>query len=409
MSAAKTRRRFDDPAQEAAGLLIRLGVAVLAIGVPCGAMFSRRLIFSMMPVGAALVLLGVVLSPKRADLTRLRELLASPTALTAFFLLGWVGLTLIWTPFGHLAAERYFKTTGTLLLAGLTAACLPGHTKTSNLYLLPLGLGAAALATLAIGVVAPGVSPAPDIESSTLDRASLTLSMLLWPALGGLAVRDRWATAGALAVAVAIAIIAVWTPTALAALSIGALTFSLAVSMPQRVGHILGLAFGALIVLAPAIPLALAPLCRAGTGALARALQAAEQIVLSEGWRLVTGHGFDAAQRSIAIGYLPGNTPRSAMFEVWYEFGLVGALGLAVLIVLTFRSASQAPRPVSAFLLAGLVCGVIIGLSGLVTAQLWWMTLLAVAGIQFALVVKGQYRSVRPAAKAISVEQMKRT
>jgi hypothetical protein len=37
------------------------------------------------------------------------------------------------------------------------------------------------------------------------------------------------------------------------------------------------------------------------------------------------------------------------------------------------------------------------------------MTLLAVAGIQFALVVKGQYRSVRPAAKAISVEQMKRT
>ena len=74
MSAATPPRRFADPAQEAAGLLIRLGVAVLAIGVPCGAIFSRRLIFSMVPVGAALVLLGVVLSPRRADLTRLREL-----------------------------------------------------------------------------------------------------------------------------------------------------------------------------------------------------------------------------------------------------------------------------------------------------------------------------------------------
>jgi hypothetical protein len=28
--------------------------------------------------------------------------------------------------------------------------------------------------------------------------------------------------------------------------------------------------------------------------------------------------------------------------------------------------------------------------------------------VQFAMVVKGQYRSVRPAAKALSVEQMKR-
>ncbi|MDB5644299.1 MAG: hypothetical protein JWN07_3616, partial [Hyphomicrobiales bacterium] len=302
MSAAPTRRRFDDPAQEAAGLLIRLGVAMLAIGVPCGAIFSRRLIFSMMPVGAALVLLGVMLSPKRVDLARLREVLNSPTALTAFFLLGWVGLTLIWTPFSHLAAERYFKTAGTLLLAALTAAALPGHTKTSNLYLLPLGLGIAAMATLLIGVVAPATTPAPDIESSTLDRASLTLSMLLWPALGSLAVRDRWATAGALAVAVAIAIIAVWTPTALAALSFGAITFSLATSAPLLVGRVLGLTFGGLVVIAPAIPLVLAPLCRASANVYAKGLQTAEQIVLSEGVRLVTGHGFDAAQRSIAIG-----------------------------------------------------------------------------------------------------------
>ena len=408
MSAAHSPRRFDDPAQQAAGLLIRLGVAVLALGVPGGAIFSRRLIFSMMPVGAALILLGVALSPKRADLERLRAIVGSPTALTALFLLAWAGLTLLWTPFANLAAERYFKTAGTLLLAALTAAGLPSHTKTSNLYLLPIGLGVAALATLATGVFAtPAVAP-QDIESSTLDRAALTLTMLLWPALGALAVRDRWASAGALAVAVAIAIIAVWTPTALAALSFGAITFSLATSAPQRVGRVLGILFAALVALAPAIPLALAPLLRHGGSAFAQSMQVVEGIVLGDVMRLVTGHGLDAVQRSIAIGYLPLATPRSAVFEVWYEFGIVGALGLALLLLLTFRSASLAPRPASAFLMAALVCGVIIGLSGLVTAQLWWITLLAVAGVQFALVVKGQYRSVRPAAKALSVDQMKR-
>ena len=408
MSAATTSRRFDDPAQQAAGLLIRLGVAVLALGVPCGAIVSRRLIFSLMPVGAALVLLGVVLSPRRADMERLRAVVSSPTAVTALFLLGWAGLTLIWTPFANLAAERYFKTAGTLLLAALTAGCLPSHTKTSNLYLLPLGLGVAALATLAIGAFAPTGAAPQDIEASTLDRASLTLTMLLWPSLGALAVRERWASAGALAVAVAIAIIAVWTPTALAALSVGAITFSLATTAPQRVGRVLGIIFGSLIVIAPAFPLALGPLFRNSASAYAKSIQVVEKIILGDLPALVTGHGLDAAQRSISIGYLPANTPRSAVFEVWYEFGLVGAVAMALLVYLTFRSAGRSPRPASAFLLAGLVCGVIIGLSGLVTAQLWWITLLAVAGVQFAMVLKGQYRSVRPAAKALNVEQMKR-
>ncbi len=401
MAASTPSRPLDNPAQQAAGLLIRLGVAVLAIGVPCGAVLSRRVIFSVMPVGAVLILLGVALDPRRAHLERLRSLLSSPAAVTALFILAWAGLTLVWTPFAGLAAERYIKTAGTLLLAAVAAASLPAHTKTSNLYLLPLGLAIAALGALAMGVVAPH-APGQDIETSTLDRAALTLTLLVWPALAALAVRDRWASAGALAVAVAVAIIAVWTPTALAALALGAITFSLATSLPQRVGRALGVFFGALIMLAPAIPLALAPLMRHGAGAFALAMQTAERIVLGEGLRLVTGHGLDSLSRSIALAYLPAGTPRSVLFEIWYEFGVVGALALALLVLFAFHRASLAPRPAAAFLLAALVCGLIISLSGLVTAQLWWMTLLAVVGVQFALVLKGQYRSVRPAAQVLS-------
>lgn len=401
MNAPAKPRLIDDPARQAAGLLIRLGVAVLAIGVPCGSVISRRLIFSVMPVGAVLILLGVALDPRRASLAELRTALVSPTGLAVLGILGWAGLSLVWTPFMGLAAERFVKTTGTVLLAAATAASLPAHTKTSNLYLLPVGLAAAAVATFALAMLVP-IPPAVDLESSTMDRAALTLTMLMWPALAALAVRERWASAGALAVAVAIAAISVWTPIALAALAFAAVTFSLATSVPQRIGRILGLFFAALILFAPLIPLALGPLMRDGATGLAGALRIAGQITAHEGVRLITGHGMDTALRSINLGYLPAGTPRSALFEIWYEFGIVGAMVSAVLAYMAFRAAANATRTAAPFLLANLVCGLTIAISGLVTAQLWWLTLLAVVGIQFAMVLKGQYRSVRPAAQVVS-------
>lgn len=403
MTVPSPARQIDDPARQAAGLLIRLGVAVMAIGVPCGAVVSRRLIFSVMPVGAVLILLGVLLDPKRANLADLREAVFSPLGLTALFLLFWTGLSLVWTPFPALAGERYLKTAGTALLAAATAASLPQHTKTSNLYLLPVGLAAAAVATFVVALLAPA-PPAADLESSTIDRASLTLIMLMWPALAALAVRERWASAGALAVAVAVAAITVWTPVALAALALGAVTFALATSAPQRVGFILGLIFAVTILVAPLVPLALGPLTT-GTGVISSGLRAGAQIVSSEGLRMVAGHGFDTALRSIGIGYLPAATPRSVLFEIWYELGIVGATAAAALGFMVFRAAGMAARTTAPFLLAVLVCGLTIALSGLVTAQLWWVTLLTVAGVHFAMVVKGMYRSVRPAAQMLSAAQ----
>ena len=78
MAESHPSRSFDDPAKQAAALLIRLGVAVLAIGVPAGSLASRRLIFTVMPVGAALILLGVLLDPKRTHMQRLASAMSSP-------------------------------------------------------------------------------------------------------------------------------------------------------------------------------------------------------------------------------------------------------------------------------------------------------------------------------------------
>ena len=71
-----------DPAAEAAGLILRLGIGILAIGVPCGAVISRRLVFVLMPVGAALIVIGGLLMPgERKRLEQLRGVATSPLVL----------------------------------------------------------------------------------------------------------------------------------------------------------------------------------------------------------------------------------------------------------------------------------------------------------------------------------------
>ena len=399
-------RSFDDPAREAAALLIRLGVAVLAMGVPSGSLISRRLIFTLMPVGAALILLGVLLDPKRSHMQRLAQAICSPLCLMTFFLMGWGLLSLLWTPFTAIAGERYFKTAGTLLFAMATAAALPSHSKSSNLYLLPIGLGIGALATMIISIMAPP-AVSQDIETSTLDRVSLTMCMMLWPAVAALAVRDRWMSAGLLAFAVSAAIIAVWMPSALGALAAGAIVFSLTNSSQVKIGHGIGMAFAILILLAPVIPFALAPLLRSSTHAFAISMQTAEALFASEGLRILAGHGYDTMARGFQMGFLSPNMPRSVIFEVWYELGVIGAMSLAGVVALAFHATAHLPKPLTGVMQGALVCGSAIAISGLVTSQIWWITILAVVGILFALVAKGQYRTQRPSAKNISANALR--
>lgn len=396
-------RALEDPSSDAAQLLVRLGVAVLAIAVPCGSVVSRRLIFSLMPVGGVLILIGVALAPSRRSLAQFRAALASSTGLTALFLIGWSALSLAWTPFAQNAAEGFFKTSATALLAACVAAFLPDRTKTSNLYLLPIGTAAAALATFIVALVGPLSLRGADLEGSTLERAAVSLIVIVWPALGALAIRERWASAGALAIAVAIAAVAVSTPVALGALAIGALTFSFATANPARVSYLLAGVFAALFLLAPALPLILTAVlpAQAANGWLTPIVVWAK-IISGEGLRLITGHGLDTATRGIIAGFLPAATPRSILFQVWYELGIVGACTSAALVGWAFVACGRTPGTIAPFLLAGLVCVLTIAFSGLSTAQLWWVTQVSVVAIAFAAVAKGQYRTVRPAMHVVN-------
>ena len=122
-------------------------------------------------------------------------------------------------------------------------------------------------------------------------------------------------------------------------------------------------------------------------------------MVLSDPIRLLTGHGLDLATRAAMLGYLPPEIARSLCFELWYDLGIVGVGAAAVLIYGGFAAAGRTSLAVAPFLIAEIVSGLTLALWGLDTTELWWVTLLSVAGIAFAAVIRGQYRTDRPVAR----------
>lgn len=396
-------RSFDDPAAEAAKLLNRLGLAVLVIVTPCAGLFSIQALYSLMPVGAALILIAAVLRGDNA-FKRLLRALKSLLGSLALFLAFWSFLSLAWTLFPLSAGERFFKTFGTGLLVALAVSCLPDRTKVSNLNLIPIGLFVTALATLALILVGvTNFKGGSDIETSLLQRSVITLVLLIWPALGVLSLRERWMSAGVLAVLVALAVFGAWARISLVAMAIGALTFATAMSQPVWTARVAGLFFALLFAAAPLwafLTKFFAGATGLSEGVLSPMIVWAD-LMMSEWPRLITGHGLVMAAGGVTMGYIPAAAPTSLMFEIWYDLGIVGAGAFAALVLCAFAAAGRTPANVAPALLAGLVAGLIIAVFGLATEQIWWVTLVAIDALAFACLVKGSHRGKRLRAQTL--------
>jgi uncharacterized membrane protein YbaN (DUF454 family) len=359
-----------------------------------------------MPVGAVLILIAAVLRGDNGLKRLLRSLKTWPAALT-LFLAFWGFLSLAWTVFPPLAGERFLKTFGTGLLVALAASCLPQRTKTSNLYLIPIGLFLSALAALAfIAVSATKFRGSPDFETSLLQRSVITLVLLIWPALGVLSLRERWMTAGGLAVLIALAAIGAWARISLLAMAIGALTLAGAMSQPVLIARIAAGIFAFLFAGAPVWVLA-ARFFVKGIGVLQNAASSLfvwADLITHDGLRLLTGHGLVMASAGLAGGFLPPGTPTSLVFEIWYDLGFIGAWAFAALILFAFSAASRTPANVAPALIAGLVAGLTIAAFGLATEQIWWVTLVAIDALAFASLVKGSHRGKRLLAQTVAAE-----
>lgn len=399
------RRPIDDPVAGAAEFLMRLGIAVLMIAGPIGALASRRLLVALVPVGAALMITSVLIAPRRGMFRDLARALASPLGVASLALLCWIGASILWTPFPANAAERFAKMLGTAGVVTLAIAILPTHVRTPNLNLLPIGLGAACvglLVLLPLELIDTRMLAGP--EPGVIERIAIMAAVLLWPALGALAVRDRWMSAGVLAIVATAAILLVRTPPAFGGLAAGAIVCAFGLAGGRRFARALAVVAAILIVAAPALAI-LAERFAPGSGLenlpLIRSFTAWAGMIADQGARTLTGYGFDSAARGYLTGFIPSAAPRGAIFQTWFDLGAFGAMIVAFLVARVSVAAGDAIPPASGFLLATVVSIVSIGAFSAVGLQLWWLTIVGLAAIASALLLKGQYRTARPAAELV--------
>ena len=394
---------MEDPVAGAAEFLMRLGIAVLMIAGPVGALASRRLMVALVPVGAALMIASVLIAPRQGMFRALGQALASPLGIVALALLVWIAASILWTPYPGVAAERFAKMIGTLAVVTLAIAILPTHVRTPNLNLLPIGLGAACIGVLILvpfNLIDTRLVEGP--EPGVIERIAIMTAVLLWPALGALAVRERWISAGVLAVVATAAILLVRTPPAFGGLAAGAIVCAFGLAGGRRFAQVLAVLFAILFASAPALALLserFGPQLGIEALPLVRSFTAWAGMIVDDGVRTLAGYGFHAAVRGLQTGFIPFGAPRGAIFQMWFDLGVFGALLTAFLLARVIVAAGAATPPASGFLLSTAVSIIAIGAFSAVGLQLWWLTIVGLAAIASALLLKGQYRTDRPAAE----------
>jgi hypothetical protein len=395
-------RPVNDPAADAGRFLCRLALIVLMVGVPCAEVVSRLAIYSLLPVGAAVLIIAGLLIGVADGAWRFVKLFATPIGVASILLTVWAGLSLIWTPFPGEASTRFAKGLVVQVAVLIAIVFLPARTRAPNLYLLPIGITLASIATIAFAVIAPGAFKSGISADDTLaQRATMSLVMLLFPALGALCLRERWRLAAALATLVAAAALAAFVEVALVAFMLGALVYAAATLNPGRVGKFCAYGVAGIFLVAPLLVLALAPLAAlAPQAGFSEPLQISAGIVRHEWLRLITGHGIDMAARAIDLGYLPAATPRSLIFLIWYDLGILGMLSFAFVTAGALFAIGKLSTIYAPPLLGGIVVGLTIAAFGAETTQIWWITLNGLNAIAFAIFVKGHMKRKRLTAAA---------
>lgn len=396
----------DRASEDAAHLLLRLGAATAFVATPALQLISQRAIFILPPIAAILILTsGAALAP-RLSVRQIFGLYPSPVGLSAAFFGLWMALSLAWTPFPAEAAPRLIKAALTLLAILPVAASLPERTRTANLYFLPLGVALTAAGALALSAppFSSGGHGAAAAQAVAQAHESIAIGvetalLLLWPALAATQMRKRAALSIGLVILLLAAAMLTPVPGPLVANAVAALVFFFSLGRAQAVGRMIGIFAAALVILAP-----LAPFLAALFGPAApvpgfwAGLEAWRDRIAQDGFRLLLGHGFNFVSSGFWRGYLPILTPRSALYEIWTDLGLVGALAAAALVKTSFCAAGAQTDRIAPYGLAALTYVFAMGVTGAGASQAWWITSLTLCLLAFALLLRGDYKTSRPSA-----------
>jgi hypothetical protein len=388
-----------NPSADAAAMLRRLGFAILFFAVPLAALFTRRALVIMAPLAVILLVLASVLDGSaRHAWGKLTALATSPGGVAGLVLLLWAGLSLLWTPFLPQASERFLNIIGMALMGLGGYLAIPERMRSANLYLLPVGVGLAAL--IAIFLTVTGGSGF-DPEGLSLERGMLMLVLLLWPAIAWLHSRGRNLEAIGLALAIAVCSLLTRDGLPLYGLVAGAVVFVITAWNPVFGSRLTGFVMAGLLLFAPILPFILKPAAATllGTNSpTTLSLGAWRRIILDEPLRLLTGHGLETALRGRFFGLMPPSAPSTLLFEIWYELGLIGAVASSVLLYQVVVGAKSHRATVAPGIMAAFACTYALGCLGIGTTQVWWFTALVVLVLIFVAIERGQFRTKRPKA-----------
>lgn len=396
------RRTTDSPAADAAGLLLRIGFAILVLVAPVAAVYSRRAFVVLVPVGSLLIAGSALVLDAGGFMRRIRNALVSPVGVAVLMFFFWLILSLAWTPFPGAAFERGFRTLGNVFLALVVASALPERMRASNLNLMTIGVAVATLA-LSLSVVAgPFVRLTQNPEAPTFARAAVAASVMVWPALAWTFIRGRdWQ--GLLLVAVSGLACAVSGSTdAAITLVCALLVFMAARASAQRTAMALSWLLPAMVLLAPAFAFVARSVSEMSALPSRHVLSEiglwASQIAL-EPVRLLTGHGFDTTHRAQIAGLVNPAAPDGLLPMLWYDLGLPGALLLAVATHAGFRVFARQSQALAPAVLAVVVACFVFSMLDPTATQAWWLSVSVVVSVMLVAVRNGQYRTVRPSAE----------
>jgi hypothetical protein len=281
---------------------------------------------------------------------------------------------------------------GSAFLALAAIAALPERMRTSNLYLPVIGVGAAGMTALAAVLLQPKA-----IDPTVLERAAVLVTLMAWPAVTWLSMKRRSVPGMLIAASVGGLALVMQGPAVLPALLIGAVMLGGAINNLRGASAAFMSGAALLVMGAPLVALVLSLLTQQESG-FGRTMQLWADIIVADPLRLLTGHGLETALRNRLTQTLDPDAPKSLLFEVWYELGLLGALAFTALMVLGISAASRLSRAVAPFALGCMGFAFALSVIGLGTSQTWWITALSATAIIFAAVTRGEYMTERPVA-----------
>src|SRR5262249_5296580 len=152
---------------------------------------SRRAAVVLTPIGVALLIISSLIEERGNFGRSLKEAVFSRPSLILLGLIGWAVLSLVWSPYTFSASEKASNLVFAVVLGFCGAAALPERMRASNLNLVALGTGLAALFALALMAASSMRNPTAEAEVSSVERGISAVLIMAWPALAWLLSRAR--------------------------------------------------------------------------------------------------------------------------------------------------------------------------------------------------------------------------